>query len=300
MEHPAPKKASCVAAINPETGEILAVSRRGEPDQWVLPGGKEDDGENAVQCAMREFFEEVGVRLLDEPILVQQDLDNAGYLNSTYLVVSRHDLVNILHAYDAVKKENEPGIMVCFQPFAKLLAGPFAQSNAQVLAKLLAALCRKLAVTPVSPPDSSVSGVSDGGTAPAEFDPLLTGATIRYRPSKALTALIMKTAIEHYGDHPTDAAAVARLNTQIDANVRGFIASIGLTLDADAGDTYTMTQGGALKDEIQDGYVHRLPVNSADEPELIKEITRDLYRYAGHTIMEWPVQNWSSRTANSS
>jgi 8-oxo-dGTP pyrophosphatase MutT (NUDIX family) len=39
------------------------------PSQWALPGGRLDPGENAVQAALRELDEEVGVKLTEAAIL---------------------------------------------------------------------------------------------------------------------------------------------------------------------------------------------------------------------------------------
>lgn len=284
MDQTVPKKASCVAAFNPENGEVLAVSRRGEPDQWVLPGGKEDEGETAVQCAMREFFEETGVRLQDEPVLFQQGLDNAGYLNSTYLVVSSRDLLSILLEYNGVSKEIEKGIIVCYQPFGKLLAGPFAQSNEQVLDKLLAIVCRKL-IMPTMNRDESGDESAAGAENHQANEPVPDGAR-QYEPSTLLRSIVLKAWLDMSPNHRITETVITRLDAEIENSVRGFISTIGLALDADQNDTYALTQGGVMKDEIVEGYAYRLPPRPEDAKQLALAITKDLYRYAGHPIME--------------
>lgn len=60
----APKANSLVVANNllvvDEEGRILMQCRR-DTGQWALPGGKQDIGETAVQCAIRECLEETGI-----------------------------------------------------------------------------------------------------------------------------------------------------------------------------------------------------------------------------------------------
>ena len=47
-----------------ERGEVLAVSRKDNHDDLGLPGGKVEDGETFEEGAIRETFEEIGVRIL--------------------------------------------------------------------------------------------------------------------------------------------------------------------------------------------------------------------------------------------
>ena len=54
------KSAVCVFIRNSE-GKILAVSRRNDPNNWGLPGGKVDPGETLEAAAVREVFEETGL-----------------------------------------------------------------------------------------------------------------------------------------------------------------------------------------------------------------------------------------------
>jgi len=45
-------------------GQLLLVKRKVEPKKgfWSLPGGFIDDGESAIQCALRELEEETGLK----------------------------------------------------------------------------------------------------------------------------------------------------------------------------------------------------------------------------------------------
>lgn len=51
-----------VLLIDPKTQLILGCARKDMPDNWGLPGGKIDPGEEAYDAAEREVFEETGIR----------------------------------------------------------------------------------------------------------------------------------------------------------------------------------------------------------------------------------------------
>jgi ADP-ribose pyrophosphatase len=53
-----------ITRYNPDTGKLeMAVIRRGDTDEWAIPGGMVDDGEQALSAAAREFLEETGADL---------------------------------------------------------------------------------------------------------------------------------------------------------------------------------------------------------------------------------------------
>src|SRR5262249_13810566 len=60
----APKANTLIPASNllvvDETGAIL-LQRRRDTGQWALPGGAQDIGETAAECAVRECLEETGI-----------------------------------------------------------------------------------------------------------------------------------------------------------------------------------------------------------------------------------------------
>lgn len=53
------KLSACILAITTD-GKILTATRRNSP-VLALPGGKLDDGETLLQCALRETIEETGM-----------------------------------------------------------------------------------------------------------------------------------------------------------------------------------------------------------------------------------------------
>lgn len=56
------RPAALAALMSPDRKEILLVKRRDVP-VWVLPGGGIDKGETPEAAAVREFFEETGIRV---------------------------------------------------------------------------------------------------------------------------------------------------------------------------------------------------------------------------------------------
>lgn len=70
------RRAAAVALVVGRDGHGPAVfvtrrsaSLRAHSRQWALPGGRRDPGETAIEGALRELDEEVGLRLDDEDVL---------------------------------------------------------------------------------------------------------------------------------------------------------------------------------------------------------------------------------------
>lgn len=49
-------------------GKPVVVSTRANENQYGIPGGKVDEGETAIQAAIREAYEETGVRVTEEQL----------------------------------------------------------------------------------------------------------------------------------------------------------------------------------------------------------------------------------------
>lgn len=56
--------AACILIIS-DDGKVLAVSRKDDPSDFGLPGGKVDPGEDAKTAAIRELKEETGLDVRD-------------------------------------------------------------------------------------------------------------------------------------------------------------------------------------------------------------------------------------------
>lgn len=74
-------------------GRTLLVQRSKSPDKglWGYPGGHVEPGETAAEAAVRELFEETGVRAAPGAVLGTLDLihrDEAGLLLSHFFLVA--------------------------------------------------------------------------------------------------------------------------------------------------------------------------------------------------------------------
>src|SRR3990172_9231352 len=77
------KKRAVTILLHNEDGDILAVSRKTDDNDFGLPGGKVDDGETDEEAVIREVKEETGLDVLDvKPYFVRED-DN--YICTTFI-----------------------------------------------------------------------------------------------------------------------------------------------------------------------------------------------------------------------
>ncbi len=75
------------------SGELLVQERRKGTDcagQWEFPGGKQETGETINAALLREFDEELGVKLtqFDELTVLEHDYDHANVRLHTFLIRS--------------------------------------------------------------------------------------------------------------------------------------------------------------------------------------------------------------------
>lgn len=51
---------TCLLIVDKKTGKILCLSRRNDPNQFSMPGGKVEEGETPLEGLRREVYEELG------------------------------------------------------------------------------------------------------------------------------------------------------------------------------------------------------------------------------------------------
>ncbi|WCM25977.1 NUDIX hydrolase [Sphingomonas sp. QA11] len=87
--HPVP---ATIAAVIRD-GQVLLVRRANPPDAglWGFPGGKIDHGETIEAAAVRELFEETGIRAEAGPVFTAvdaMDLATTGGVHAHYVLIA--------------------------------------------------------------------------------------------------------------------------------------------------------------------------------------------------------------------
>lgn len=97
--------------IRPDDGYVLAVSRRDEPDNLGLPGGKVEEHETPEEALGRETNEETSVLVQDAVFCYERVDATNGELAWVYRVTD----------WTGEPKQREPGIIVVWVPLSRLL-----------------------------------------------------------------------------------------------------------------------------------------------------------------------------------
>jgi 8-oxo-dGTP pyrophosphatase MutT (NUDIX family) len=98
------QKSATVAVINNE--QKILLLRRGSTAPWMpgrycLPGGKVEQNEDLINCAIRELCEETGIVIVDNnylaPFTVQY---SSGYSKTIFTITMNNPVVNLNWEHD--------------------------------------------------------------------------------------------------------------------------------------------------------------------------------------------------------
>lgn len=115
-------KAVCAFVTNNQN-QILAVSRKDDPTDFGLPGGKVDPGETAREAVVRELFEETGLSVVEVGNCLYED-DNTGHYCYTFEV----------EVEGVIDHNLEDGVVKWVDP-QTLVRGSFGEYNRDLLAE---------------------------------------------------------------------------------------------------------------------------------------------------------------------
>jgi 8-oxo-dGTP diphosphatase len=76
------------SAILERDGKFLLIRRKNPPaaDLYAYPGGRAEPGETPPETAIREFFEETGIRVRDPVLFATYDLEGKDEVSPCFLL----------------------------------------------------------------------------------------------------------------------------------------------------------------------------------------------------------------------
>lgn len=120
-----PKQAAIV--LVERDGKILAVSRGPGSDQWALPGGKVEEGESFEEAAVRELFEETGLKLANPREVLRKENDTgvtvAAFVGDTLGAIRGSDEGDAVYVSPDVLTDDRSS------PFAAFTRAVFAKAD---------------------------------------------------------------------------------------------------------------------------------------------------------------------------
>lgn len=106
------QKSATVAIINQD--KKLLILRRGDSAPWMpghycLPGGKVENNEELVECAIRELNEEVGIYIVDKNYLAPYTISYPKYSKIIFFISINNPVISLNweHNHYAWVSQNE-------------------------------------------------------------------------------------------------------------------------------------------------------------------------------------------------
>lgn len=135
----ATKRAVCVWVYNPYANKVLAVSRKDDKNDFGLPGGKVDKGENPKFSACRELLEETGYIATDLYSFFYAKTVG-GYLAETFLVPGKNELDSwkLFNSFkqQPIDKTVETGVVAWVDPQVLVENSSFSDYNHNLMRSL--------------------------------------------------------------------------------------------------------------------------------------------------------------------
>jgi len=118
------KEAVQVVILNKD-GEVLAVSRKHDHNDFGLVGGKVDEGETLIEAIIRETKEETGLTIYKKDLIQIFSMHRDNYMGYTYLI----------DKYDGEIETDEPHV-VKWTTFDEIIRKTFGKWNKMVAESL--------------------------------------------------------------------------------------------------------------------------------------------------------------------
>lgn len=95
-------RASCVVLLN-DSGQVLAASRRGNPNDFNLVGGKVEPSESPEEAAIRECQEETGITPFNLVLLYQCDCHGGDKVYETFTYLANFSEIDTLLPEEGIR-----------------------------------------------------------------------------------------------------------------------------------------------------------------------------------------------------